>query len=65
MLDKLVESLRLRYEVAITRAEQAFLRAWATLQARWRKTESQPVSPSPSERGEPAPRKMPKRKRRR
>ena len=65
MLDKLVENLKLRLSQATTRVELAFSRAWATLQARWRKTESQPVSPSPSEHGEPAPRKMPKRKRRR
>ena len=34
MLERLVESLRLRFEVAITRAELAFLRAWATLRGR-------------------------------
>jgi len=62
MLERLVESLKLRLSLAIIRVEQAFSRAWATLRARWRKTVSQPDSPSPSEHGEPAAKKTRKRK---
>ena len=39
MLARLVESLKLRYEVAITRAELVFLRAWGMLGGRWSMTE--------------------------
>jgi len=59
MLGRLVESLRLRFAVAITLAELRFLRAWVTLKARCgMRRDVPPDLPSPSKRGVQARKKM-------
>ena len=59
MLGRLVESLRLRFAVAITLAELRFLRAWVTLKGLCRmKRDVPPDLPSPSKRGVQARKKM-------
>ena len=66
MLARLAGNLRLRFAVAITRAELAFWLAWARLKARCgMRKEDRHGLPSPSVRGARRVRKTPERKRER
>ena len=64
MLGRLVGNLKLRYEVAITLAELAFLRVWVMLRGRCGTKRDAPRDlPSPSKRGVQARKKMQEPKR--